>query len=191
MNPYSDVAVVINLLVTLAVGWGFLWLNGTVRKQTKFNNYRFRFFELRDRLTYLVMEGQIAEGSREHRVLLMLLNGAVQSTGTFEVTRFLRFIANWANDPRTQKDLDRVLRNMQSHTSSPYREIVQDALELALQMLKKDTWFLLRVIYPMIKALNLLLRSPVLLQKAIAWTTKLIEAKGNVHARLNSLAATT
>ncbi|HIJ85736.1 MAG TPA: hypothetical protein HPQ00_16240, partial [Magnetococcales bacterium] len=93
MNPYSDVAVVINLLVTLAVGWGFLWLNGTVRKQTKFNNYRFRFFELRDRLTYLVMEGQIAEGSREHRVLLMLLNGAVQSTGTFEVTRFLRFIA--------------------------------------------------------------------------------------------------
>lgn len=186
----TDTVIVLNLMFTLATGWGLLWLNGTVWQQTKFNKYRFRLFELRDRLTLLVMEGQIKEGSPEHRSLLRLLNGAVQSTGTFEVTQFLRFIAHWANDAEDQNEFTQVLANMKAHPHPEYQKIVLGALELARHMIGKDTWLLFNIIHPLLKGMDWTLRSPTFVQEQIAKIGRLIDAKLKVASRLNALTAT-
>lgn len=173
MMPVSDVSFAINLLATLMVGWGFMWLNGSVLGRYKFDTYRFRFFELRDRLTVLVMEGRIEEGSCEHRVLLGLLNGAVQSTGTFEVTRFLHFVVSWANDQKTQKEWKRVIGNMRTHADPHYREIVKSALELITEMVKKDTRLLLRTFI----LLDSALQSPRVFRQSVDKIRRLFKAQ--------------
>ncbi|MBF0415943.1 MAG: hypothetical protein HQL79_09275 [Magnetococcales bacterium] len=186
----ADIVIVLNLLFTLIVGWGLLWLNGTVWQQTKFNKYRFRLFELRDQLTLLVMKGQIKEGSPEHRVLLRLLTGAIKSTGTFEVTHFLRFIAQWVDDSEGQREFAQVLDDMKTHPHPEYREIVQGTLELARHMIGKDTWLLFNVLYPLLKMLDWILRSPAFIQHLIAKIARLFAAKLSVASRLDALRAT-
>lgn len=188
MSTFSDIALTINLLATLAAGWALIWLFGSIWHRTKFDRDRFRFFALRDRLALLVMKGQIPERSLEHRILCRLLNGAIQSTGTFEIMQFLRFIANWSSDQKAQRDVDKVLNHMRGHENAEYREIVRETFELAHQMLKRDTRLLFYVIYPIMKALVQHLESLLVLQRAWIRVTRLVQAESVVRSRLRALA---
>ncbi|MBF0131802.1 MAG: hypothetical protein HQL75_04340 [Magnetococcales bacterium] len=188
MSTFSDIALTINLIATLAAGWALIWLYGSIWHRAKFDRDRFRFFALRDRLALLVMKGQIPEHSLEHRILCRLLNGAIQSTGTFEIMQFLRFIANWSSDQKAQRDVDKVLNHMRGYENVEYRKIVRETFELTSQMFKRDTWLLFRVIYPILKKLVRHLKSLLVLQRAWIRVTRVVEAENVVRSRLRAFA---
>ena len=126
-------------LLSLWVGWR---MYSRFYRALYFNEYRFRMFALRDRLTYLVMSGKIREGSEEHITLLKLINGAITATERFRITEFVIFLVELAQNKKLDAHIERIKEQLSKTHNSEYASIVEEFYGIAGTKLKKDTKFL-------------------------------------------------
>lgn len=137
MNALNS-QIFLNYVILLTALWFGLWLYNTYVRMAEFDRYRFRIFALRDRLSILIMNGEVKEGSLEHKTLLSLLNGAVQSIGTFKVTIFLRFIIQISQDDTLQKQIKKIQKHLSASNNEDYAEILSEFYCLMDEKMKKD-----------------------------------------------------
>ena len=115
MNASPHFVLTINFVIAISCLWLGMWMYFRYGRLANFDKYRFRLFAIRDRLSLLVMRGVIKENSNEHITLLKLLNGAIESTETFKVTVFIRYVVYVSKNPEIKRRLERMYSTLKSN----------------------------------------------------------------------------
>lgn len=135
----NDVGLWSNLLATLLVVWIFVRTQRRLYKAVRHDQYRYRLFALRDRLTFLVMEGEIKEGSPEHIELLKLINESIFLAERFRVTEFIRALVEISKSQRLTESVEKILSVICNTGSKEYKSIVVELFDLLEEKFHKDT----------------------------------------------------
>jgi len=107
-------------------------------QEMEFNEYRFKLFALRDRLTILVMSRNIEESSVEHETLLRLINGSIEATENFKVTDFIRFLVEVSENSDIKNYLDQIYTQLEEVNNIEYAAILNEFYKISDEQLTAD-----------------------------------------------------
>lgn len=144
--------VAFNALIALISVWVIMIVNSKFIQPARINQARFRLYELRDNLALLAMREDLDEESTEYTTLLHLLNGTIEGTSTFCIVDFLKSLVLMADNKELQKELDKVLSNVDS-VNPEYKEIVAEYFSVVHKLYSKRTRLLRGVIIPFLMLL--------------------------------------
>lgn len=141
--------IAFNFFLTCICLWLILAINYRYLQPAVRNRKRFRLYRLRDELSLLAMRGEFDERSLEYRVLLYLINGAINAADTFKVTDFFRFLIGLRNAD-IQNKLDSVKRSLSTTRNNDYCRIAYESFAVIHEMFIADTRTLRYFVVPFV-----------------------------------------
>lgn len=154
-----EVGILFNLFVTLVCVWAAMVINSKFLRPAVLNKKRFAIYELRDRLAMLAMRGVISEKSEEYLTLLRLMNGSLNSTKDFRITKFIRIQSEIITDKKIQAHLNSILKKIENEKMpKEYRVIVASFFECAREIYEHKTWMLRNLLTPLVLFVTALTR---------------------------------
>ena len=82
--------LIFNYILTLLAIWLLFKINNRFIRPASWNTYRFKLFEIRDRLALLAMNGKLREDSDEYRKFISLINFSVNETSDYSTSKLIQ-----------------------------------------------------------------------------------------------------
>ena len=146
-----ETIVLFNLLISVIAVWIAMFVAARFLRPAILNEKRFAIYQLRDRLALLAMKGVINENSEEYVTLSRLMNGQINSTKDFRITKFLQLQSKIVTNKRLQAHLESILQKIKNHKMpDEYRCLVVEFFDNSKSIYNHKTWLLRGLLTPLI-----------------------------------------
>lgn len=112
----SNIVLYINSVVAIGCIWIIMYINFKCLYESSLNSKRFKLFELRDRLTVMVMKGDLDIDSSEYSIMLYSLNYYINATENFKLLVFLKRLWNYEQNSALKEKTDNLVKNINEHS---------------------------------------------------------------------------
>lgn len=132
--------VLLNLSILFVCFSLFFILYNKYYRRATINRYRFRFFEMRDNLTLLVMSGQVSVSNSDYNTLLKLINKSIQVYDEkFSFTGLIKYFSVIAADNHFNKKISEMVKNLQENSNTKLAAVACDYFEINYEIYRKYT----------------------------------------------------
>ena len=132
--------LIINLVISGLCAWGVAKVYNKFIRQSRINSYRFSFFELRDRLTILVLQKRVLASDKEYLTLLKLLNSSIcVFDENYTFTGFFRYMSRLVSNAALCRDIDVMVKQLKTHNNIELATIACEYFELNYSVFNKYT----------------------------------------------------
>lgn len=101
-----------------------------------FDKYRFRYFELRDKLAMLVIDGKLDENSWEYQKIVSAINFHIKTIETVSINKIISLLIQYHTSPEEE----RKVRIIQKKTEHPeVIEIMAEFMDVTVSLLKRNS----------------------------------------------------
>lgn len=129
-----------NLIICCFCVWGIAKICNKFIRQSRINDYRFKFFELRDRLTLLVLRKQISSTDSNYITLLKLLNSSIcVFDETYSFAGFFKYLSRIVSNRTLSRDIAAMIKQLKTHQNSELAAIACEYFELNYAVYTKYT----------------------------------------------------
>lgn len=129
--------------------WAVMAVNDKIRRPLEMNRLRFKLYELRDRLAYMAMRGEIEQESVEYETLMDLINGNLAATKKFQLSSYVKSQLVIIRDKDLRVKLEGIRDSVQSHDMpEEYREIASEFFACAASIFERNTRLFRKIIAP-------------------------------------------
>jgi len=125
-------SVIFYLFLFILVAY-FLSLAISFYNQIIFDKYRFRYFALRDRLAFLVAEGELDENSWEYKNLVDVINFHIRTVETMSISNIVEMLVSFYSGDVEVNIISKKIEN------EKVLEIVSDFISVTLSLLRKNS----------------------------------------------------
>jgi hypothetical protein len=132
--------LLVNLVITGFCAWGIAKVFNIFIRRSRINSYRFRFFELRDRLTVLVLKGKVSSSDKEYLTLLKLLNSSIcVFDDNYTFSGFFRYLSRLVSNAALARDIREMVKKLKAHNNIELAAIACEYFELNYAVFTKYT----------------------------------------------------
>lgn len=150
--------VTINLFISFVGLWIIMVVYNQYIIKVRFDEYRYKFFELRDRLALMAMKGAIDVESKEYTFLMELINYSITGFEDFKIVDFIKGLMSVKEKEETEVIVS-ITEKISNH-SSELKEIAFEfygTLLKAIQFKIKAVLFLMLILYWILNTLKICL----------------------------------
>lgn len=113
--------VPINLVISFVGLWIIMVVYNRYIVKARFDKYRYKFFELRDRLALMAMKDAIAVKSKEYIFLMKFINYSITGFEDFKIVDFIKVLMS-VKEKEEREFITSITESIHNH-SSELREI--------------------------------------------------------------------
>jgi hypothetical protein len=122
------------LVATLVLYVVFLHIHAY--NELRLTAYRFRYFELRDKLTMLVVKGKLREDSWEYKHIVETINFHIESVETVSIIRLVTMLIKY----HTSTEEQRQVRALTKRIDDPaVAKIMVEYMETTMDLIKRNS----------------------------------------------------
>jgi len=173
------VITLINIIVLMMILYVFS-VQISLYNELVFNQYRFKYFAIRDQLALLVIDGEIEEQSWEYQDIINVINYHINNTENMSIHNRIRLIKCY-NQPQDSQVFCMVKRKI-SHPK--VMEIMIDFFDTTSAIIKRNSGMQLKVIQFLLS----MKKKPSLLEQPEIRKTPEIEFARNTQSALAEVA---
>ncbi|ASQ90114.1 hypothetical protein CHL67_03495 [Prosthecochloris sp. GSB1] len=142
-----NIEFLLNLIILVMIFYGISVLIGRCN-EVMFDEYRFKYFALRDKLALMVVDGKISEGSVEYKFLINAINYHIKTVETVSMIRVIELLVRYHNSPEESREVSMITRKVEN----------VDSLAIVLEFMRLSNSLLYRNSRVQMKALDLLVQ---------------------------------
>jgi hypothetical protein len=132
--------LILNSIICCICVWGIAKVYNRFIRRAKINSYRFKLFELRDKLSILVLQKKVTITDKEYLTLLTLLNTSIRVFDeNFSFAGFFGYLARLASNTSLSRDIDDMIKHIKTHKNPELVLIASDYFELNYLVFNKYT----------------------------------------------------